>query len=98
MIALVRRVIRRFTDSGSMHALNALTSAKTGRAMHATAAYGVAANVIAGTITSSPGPMPKALSATSSALVPEVVGIAKRAPWQAAKADANSAALRLGLG
>jgi len=48
--------------------------------MHATAAYGVAAKVSAGTITSSPGPMPSALSATSSALVHDVVGIAKRAP------------------
>ena len=80
MIALVRRVIRRLTESGSMHASAALTSAKTGRAMHATAAYGVAAKVIAGTMTSSPAPTPSALRATSSALVPDVVGMAKRAP------------------
>ncbi|MGA8642792.1 MAG: hypothetical protein WB650_12890 [Candidatus Binatus sp.] len=49
-------------------------------------------------MTSSPAPMPSALSATSSALVPDVVGMAKRAPWYAANAAANSAALRFGLG
>src|SRR5487761_1149447 len=98
MIALVRRVISRATDAMSIQAVAGSTSAKTGRAMHATGAYAVAANVIAGTITSSPGPTASAFRATSSAEVPEVVVIAKRAVCIAANRSSSSAALRFGEG
>jgi hypothetical protein len=50
----------------------------------------LAANVIAGTITSCPGPMPQACSATSSAPVADVKVRTMRPPRYADKACSNS--------
>ena len=58
-----------------------MTSTKTGSAPAAIGAYAVAANVSAGTITSSPQPMPSALQATSIVTVPFIIKIPCRAPW-----------------
>ena len=79
-IARVRGVIAASTWSGSIVHLSASTSTNTGSAPAATAAYGVAANVSAGTITSSPQPMPSALSATSMVTVPLAITTPCRRP------------------
>ena len=54
------------------------------------AALAVAMNVYGGTITSSPGPMPSALRATDSAIVPFTVAIAWRAAWSLANSTSSS--------
>ena len=58
----------------------------------------VAANVSAGTMTSSPQPMPSALSATSRVTVPFIITIPWRAPWSAANRLAKAAAAGAGVG
>jgi hypothetical protein len=80
MIALVRGVIAASTWSGSIVHVARVTSTKTGRAPAAMAAYGVALKVNAGTTTSSPQPMPSALSATSIVTVPLDINTPWRAP------------------
>ena len=72
MIALVRGVIAASTWSRSRLRLSSSTSTNTGRAPTRITTLALAAKVMAGTITSSPGPMPHACSATSSAPVAEV--------------------------
>ena len=81
MIARVRSVIADSTRSGSIVHVRGSTSTITGSAPAAIGAYAVAANVSAGTMTSSPQPMPSALSATSIVTVPFAIKIPCRAPW-----------------
>ena len=81
MIARVRGVIAASTASGSIVHVAGVTSTNTGSAPAAIGAYAVALNVRAGTITSSPQPMPSALSATSIVTVPFDIKIPWRAPW-----------------
>src|SRR5436190_1332803 len=98
MIARVRGVIAASTRSGSIVHVSRVTSTITGSAPAAIGAYTVAANVSAGTITSSPHPIPSALSATSIVTVPFAIRIPWRAPWYAANASSNAAALGPGSG
>ena len=98
MIARVRGVIAASTRSGSMHHVSGVTSTMTGRAPAAIGAYAVAANVRAGTITSSPHPTSSALHATSIVTVPFIIKTPWRAPWYAAKASSNAAAFTPGSG
>ena len=81
MIARVLGVTAASTWSGSMVRVSPRTSQNTGRAPAAMAAYGVAAKVRAGTITSSPQPMPRALRATSMVTVPLAMTTPCREPW-----------------
>ena len=65
------------------------TSANTGAAPTATTAWAVAVNVSAGTITSSPGPMPAAASAIRRAAVPELTPTDSRTPQYPANSCSN---------
>ena len=71
MIALVRGVIAASISSGSMLQVSGSTSTNTGVAPSSTIISAVATNVNGVVMTSSPGPMPSAISAISSASVPE---------------------------
>src|SRR5690242_21077638 len=73
MIPTVRRVTAAATLPGSMHQVTGSTSATTGRAPHATTAPATAANVNAGTTTSSTGPTSSACSTSVRADVPLLV-------------------------
>ena len=68
-----------FDLAGSMSSVAASTSAKTGRPPRYTTQLAVAANVSAGTITSSPGPMARACIAACKAAVPLETATASRA-------------------
>ena len=81
MMARVREVTAASTWSGSTVRVPARTSQNTGSAPAAMAAYGVAAKVSAGTITSSPQPIPRALRATSMVTVPLAITTPCREPW-----------------
>ena len=81
MMARVRGVTAASTWSGSMVRVPGRTSTKTGSAPAAMAAYGVAAKVRAGTMTSSPQPIPRALRATSMVTVPLTMTTPCRDPW-----------------
>ena len=81
MIARVRGVTAASTASGSIVQVASVTSTNTGSAPAAIGAYAVALNVSAGTITSSPHPIPSAFSATSIVTVPFDIKIPWRAPW-----------------
>ena len=81
MIARVRGVTAASTRSGSIVQRSGSTSTKTGSAPAAIAAYGVAANVRAGMITSSPQPTSSAFSATSIVMVPLAMTMPWLAPW-----------------
>ena len=70
MIAFVRGVTAASIWAGSMSSVSNSTSTNTGTAPIMSAALAVAMNVYGGTITSSPAPMPSALRATDSAIVP----------------------------
>ena len=70
MIALVRRVIRRSTSSGSMLSVPGSMSAKTGVAPVRAIASAVAKKVNEGQITSSPAPIPSASRTSTIASVP----------------------------
>ena len=61
--------------------MSGVTSTNTGSAPAAIGAYAVAANVSAGTMTSSPQPMPSAFSATSIVTVPFAIRTPCFAPW-----------------
>jgi hypothetical protein len=98
MIALVFGVIAASTRSGSIVHVSGVTSTMTGSAPAAIGAYAVAAKVRAGTITSSPQPIPSALTATSIVTVPFTIRIPCRAPWYAANEASNRAALGPGSG
>jgi len=81
MMARVREVTAASTWSGSTVRVPGRTSQNTGSVPAAMAAYGVAANVSAGTITSSPQPIPRALRATSMVTVPLAITTPCREPW-----------------
>ena len=66
-------------------------SANTGFAPSRHTALAVAKNVKLGTITSSPGPMPSAISASSSASLPDAQPTACSAPQYSAIAASNCA-------
>ncbi len=68
-------------------------SANTGLAPVRNAALGVATKVYGEVITSSPGPMPSARRATSSAAVPLVTQSARLAPTNSANLTSNWATL-----
>ena len=70
----------------------------TGSAPAAITETGVAANVRAGTMTSSPQPMSSARRATSIVTVPFIIRIPWRAPWSAANRRQNSSAIGPGTG
>jgi hypothetical protein len=82
---MVRAMVRaeRLPLSGS-------TSAKTGVAPALTTQDTLAMNVRGVTMTSSPGPIPMALSTTSSASVPLASATACAAPVQAANSCSNA--------
>ena len=73
MIAFVLGVIRRSTSSGSRWNDSSSTSAKTTVAPVCSTTLAVAAKVIEGTITSSPGPIPLARRDRCIAAVQEFV-------------------------
>ena len=81
MMAAVFGVMAASTWSGSMVQVLGVTSTNTGSAPAAMGAYAVAEKVSAGTITSSPQPMPRALSATSIVTVPFDMSTPCREPW-----------------
>ena len=80
MIARVRGVMRESADAGSRLNVVGSMSAKTGVAPSRATAPAVAKNDIAVVITSSPGPIPSAHSAASSASVPDDTAIACASP------------------
>ena len=80
MIAFVREVILRSMSSGSQLKLVSSTSTNTGRAPVLEMHPAVAKKVKLGQITSSPAPMPSAMSATRSASVPEETPMACSTP------------------
>ena len=72
MMARVRGVMADSARSRSMLRVTGSTSTRTGRAPTRRTTFALAAKVMAGTITSSPGPMPQTCNATSRAPVAEV--------------------------
>src|SRR5688500_20400868 len=92
MIALVRGVMRAATDWRSTNSVSGSTSAKTGVAPSYSAQFDEAAEVIAVTITSSPGPTATACTAACRAAVPLQTTTACVAPTLAASALGRSAA------
>ena len=72
-----------------MHSVSASTSTITGVALTDSTALALATNVMPGTITSSPSPMPQATSAASSVCVPFVNGSPPAAPWKRANSPAK---------
>src|SRR3954471_16415446 len=90
MIAFVRAVTRRATSSGSRFIVAASTSAKTGVAPTRAIDSGVAKNVKAGQITSSPGPMPSPSSTSTSASVPLPQPTVSGTPRYSAASSSNA--------
>ena len=74
---------------GSRQNVSSSTSAKTGMAPCMRAQVAVEVNVYGGTITSSPGATPHAMTAACSAAVAELKATAKRAPWNSANSCSN---------
>jgi hypothetical protein len=70
MTAAVRGVIASWTPDAVISSVAGLTSTNTGLAPTANTASAVAMNVLAGTMTSSPGPMPSAARLSWRAAVP----------------------------
>ena len=89
-IALVRGPILRSTSAGSSVSESS-TSARTGVARDAITAFGVAFQVYAGTITSSPSPTPAPISPQMSADEPALRQSACFAPICAANSRSKSA-------
>jgi hypothetical protein len=79
-MARVRGVIAARTRSASSISVWSSTSTKIGVAPTRDTQPAVAKKENVGVITSSPGPTPSAISATSSASVPDETAMAKRAP------------------
>ena len=73
------------TISAVISAVSGSTSTRTGVAPTALTASAVAMKELVGTMTSSPGPMPSARSASSSASVPEETPTACSVPQYSAK-------------
>ena len=90
MIARVRGVIAARTAAGSMLNVTGSMSTNRGVAPSRLTQPAVAKNEYVGVMTSSPGPMPSAISATSSASVPDDTATAsgdlERAPQARARA------------
>ena len=84
MIARVRDVITGSTSSARIISVTGSTSANTGRAPTRDTDPAVAKNENVGVMTSSPGPIPSAISETSSASVPDDRPIANGTPTNAA--------------
>ena len=91
MIATVRGVIAAATASGSRQNVPASMSAKTGVAPTRRTALALAANENDGTMTSSPGPKPSAISESWSADVPEFTATQCRPPTSAPNSCSNAA-------
>ena len=91
MIAAVRDVTAAAADAGSRQYVAGSMSAKTGRAPACTTALAVAAKVNAGTMTSSPGPMPAATSPRCRAEVPEAIATHSRPAIVAANSVSKAA-------
>ena len=91
MIAAVRGVIAAATASGSRQKVSGSMSAKTGVAPTRRTALAVAAKENDGTITSSPGPMPSAISVSCSAEVPELTATQCRPSTSAENSSSNAA-------
>ena len=89
MMALVRPVMSGSMPPGSRLKHSGHESVNTGLAPTRTIDPAVAKNVNDGQITSSPGPIPSAISATRMASVPEDMPTPKRAPATAAAALSN---------
>ncbi len=87
--AVVRGVTAGPTAAVSMRPLLSRQSTKTGVAPMWLTASAVAMNVLAGTMTSSPGLTPAASSASLTASVPELTPTAWLQPQNAAKASSN---------
>ena len=81
MIALVAVVILPITSAGLRLNVSGSTSTNTGLAPSRQTAPAVAKNVKLGRITSSPGPMPSTISASSSASLPDAqpIGVLRAA-------------------
>jgi hypothetical protein len=88
-MARVRGVSTAPTVSAVMVCVSRSTSAKTGRAPHLAAHMPEATNVRAGTITSSPAPIPNADSAISSATLPLHTATPYLQPAEAANSCSN---------
>ena len=73
-------VIASATSSGRTRNVSASTSTSTARAPQSSTAFAVAGKVYAGTITSSPGPIPSASSARWMAAVPDETATASAVP------------------
>src|SRR6185312_1784796 len=91
--AFVFFVTRFATSAGSMFQVPSSISANTGVAPACITEFGVAMNVYDGQITSSPGPMPLAMSDRCSDVVHDVVATACAAPMYDATRDSNSETL-----
>ena len=89
-MARVLGVIFFATEAGSISKVSGSISANTGTPPSYSAALALAAKVMAGTITSSPGLMRSARMAQCSAAVPELTATPSPAPQWAAKACSNS--------
>ena len=78
------------TDAAVNNSVSESTSAITGRAPTWATASAVAANVISGTMTSSPGPTPSARSDKDKASVPELHPATCERPWSASNSVPES--------
>ena len=90
MIALVWGETAVSTATGSIFNVPGNTSTKTGVACWCSTTFAVAANVIVGTITSSPGPIPSAASATCRPAVHELTATAYDVPTKSANCRSNA--------
>ncbi len=88
-MAWVRGVTAAATRAGSMSRCSSSTSTRTGTAPMRETASAVAMNVLAGRITSPPGPTPTARSASSSASVPLATPMQCADPTNAAYSSSN---------
>jgi Transmembrane secretion effector len=94
MTAAVRGVIAAATAPGSMQKVAGSMSANTGVARARAATPAVAAKEKEGTITSSPGPMPRARRDSHRAAVPELTATQCRPATSPANSASNSATCR----
>ena len=85
MTARVRGLIAAASVAGVIRSVSSLTSAKRGVAPARTIAAALAMNVLAGTMTSSPGPMPSAVRVSCSASVPFATATAYSVPQKRAQ-------------
>ena len=93
MMAFVRGPMRAATWARSRLRVPGSTSTNTGTAPTFTIMLGAAKNVIAGVITSSPGPMPATCSASSRAAVADATTRTGRPPASVESAASNALTL-----